>query len=139
MKGKPVPVPVPASRPYWDAARRHQLWLPKCKDTGKYFFHPRTRSPFTGGEVTWAQASGRGKLASFVIVHRPPPGFEAEAPYIVALVELTEGPRLTTNLVDVEATPEAIEVGMELEVVFEERGTVTLPQFRPLKVGANND
>lgn len=138
MSEKPRPVPVPASQPYWDAASRHELWLPKCKDTGQFFFHPRSHSPFTGGEVVWERTSGRGRLASFVIAHRPAPGFEDELPYVIALVELAEGPRLTTNLVDVEATPGALNVGMELEVVFEERGTMTLPQFRPYSGGSKD-
>jgi len=77
--------------------------------------------------------SGRGTLFSFAVVERAfHPGFVAHLPYVVAMVELVEQPglRLLTNVV--EADPRHLEVGMELEVVFEEREHATLPQFRPV-------
>ena len=76
-------------------------------------------------------ASGRAKLHSYVINHRPAPGFEAEAPYAIAIVELEEGPRMMTNIVGVPNTPEDLVLDMDLEVVFEEQGGVCLPKFRP--------
>lgn len=130
MSGKPVPKPTPETQPYWDRLREHELWLPKCVDTGKVFFPPRPFSPFTGGAVGWHKASGRAKLASFVIVHRPSPGYEADAPYVIALAELEEGVRMMTNLPGAPVDPAALKVGAPLVVAFEDRGDMVIPQFR---------
>ena len=78
------------------------------------------------------KASGRAKLYSYVIHHRPVPGFVP--PYSIAVVELDEGPRMMTNVVDCPQTPEALELDMVLEVKFEKLDdAVTLPLFRPAK------
>jgi uncharacterized OB-fold protein len=66
-----------------------------------------------------------------VINHRPAPGFEDEAPYAIAVVQLAEGPRMMTSLVGVPATPEALVLDMPLHVTFEQRGDVSLPVFTP--------
>jgi uncharacterized OB-fold protein len=81
--------------------------------------------------VAWETVSGRGTLYTYVINHRPAPGFEDDAPYAIAVVQLDEGPRMMSNIVDVENTPENLVVDMPLEVTFEARGDVMLPQFRP--------
>jgi uncharacterized OB-fold protein len=130
MSSKPVPKPTPETQPFWDKARLHELWLPKCVDSGKFFFPPRMFSPYTGGAVAWQRASGRARLASFLIVHRPSPGYEEEGSYIVALAELDEGPRMLTNLPGTPPDPAAIKIGARLTVTFEERGDMVLPQFR---------
>jgi len=78
----------------------------------------------------WARVSGRGTIASFVVFHKAYfPAFVAEIPYAVAQVELEEGPRLTSNLVDV--PPDQIAIGMPVEVVFDDvTPEVSLPRFR---------
>jgi uncharacterized OB-fold protein len=121
--------PTPETQFFWDKARAHELWLPMCVDSGRHFFPPRPFSPFTGGAVEWRPASGRARLASFVIVHRAAPGFEERVPYIVALAELEEGPRMLTNLPGAPIDPAALKIGVPLTVTFEERGDMTLPQF----------
>ena len=131
---KAMPQATPETKVYWDKAAKHELWLPRCADTGRFFFPPREYSPYTGGAISWEKVSGRGKLASFVITHRGAPGFEEEVPYVIALVELDEGPRLTSNLLDVPPDPAALQIGMPLEVTYETRGAMTLTQFRPLKL-----
>lgn len=132
MTEKMQPKSTPETAMFWDKARQHELWLPKCIDTGRFFFPPREHSPFTGGSVTWERASGEATLASFLIVHRAAPGYEGEVPYIVALAELREGPRLMTNLPGTPPDPSALTIGMKLEVTYEERGDMVLPQFRPV-------
>jgi uncharacterized OB-fold protein len=127
---KMLPVPTPETKTFWDKARAHELWLPVCVDSGRAFFPPRMFSPFTGGAVQWRPASGRAKLASYVIVHRAAPGFESEAPYIVALAALEEGPHMVTNLPGAPCDPARLTIGAALAVTFEQRGEVTLPQFR---------
>ena len=77
-------------------------------------------------------ASGKAKLYSYVIHHRPVPGFTP--PYAIAVVELDEGPRMMTNIVECPQTPEALVLDMPVEVVFEpQTDTITLPLFRPVK------
>lgn len=137
MSEKAVPTPTPESQPYWDAAARHELWLPRCLDCGCLHFYPRAYCPHcSSADIAWEQVSGRATLESFVINHIPAPGYEDEAPYSIALVMLAEGIRLMCNIVDVEQTPEALSIGMALEVTFEERGSITIPQFRPEVVTA---
>ena len=80
------------------------------------------------------EASGRARLYSYVIHHRPVPGFTP--PYAIAVVELEEGPRMMTNIIDCEQIPEALVLDMPLEVAFEPLDEeITLPLFRPLAKG----
>jgi uncharacterized OB-fold protein len=80
--------------------------------------------------VTFADVSGRGKVYSFVTFHRVyHPGFEGDVPYVVALIELEEGPRLLSNVIGV--APEDVRCEMPVEVVFEDVGEATIPKFRP--------
>lgn len=130
MPSKMLPIPTPETAFFWERAAAHELWLPCCAYSGKVFFPPRQRSPFTGGDVEWVRASGRATLASFVIAHRPAPGFEERLPYIIALAELEEGIRMMTNLPGSLPDPSALRIGAPLEVMFELRGDVVLPQFR---------
>src|SRR5262245_38176928 len=102
---KPLPTPTPETKMFWDMAAKHELWLPRCASTGQFFFPPQQRSPLTGGEVEWEKASGRATLASYVITQIPAPGYEKEVPYIIALADLEEGPRLTCNLLGVAPDP----------------------------------
>jgi uncharacterized OB-fold protein len=129
---KPAPKPTPESKPFWDGANSGQLWIQRCVKTGRHFFPPRRYSPFTvGGETKWVQASGRATLYSYVISHRPAPGFEDDAPYAIAVVELEEGPRMMTNIVGVEITPENLVLDMPLHVQFAARGEQQVPVFAP--------
>jgi uncharacterized OB-fold protein len=132
MSERFVPVPTPETRTYWDKAAEGELWLPECASCGEFFFYPRAFCPrCASDDVVWTKASGRGVVESFVINHRPAPGYEDEGPYAIAFVKLDEGPRLTANLLDIPQTPEHIRVGLPVEVVFEKRGDLALPQFRP--------
>ncbi|MFC3172848.1 Zn-ribbon domain-containing OB-fold protein [Novosphingobium bradum] len=132
------PRPTPETAPFWDHAAQGELWLPRCRDTGRFFFPPRAFSPFTGGPIDWEQASGRATLASFLVVHQPAPGFAEEVPYVVALARLEEGPHLMTNLPGAPADPQVLRaaIGAPLELTFEQRGDHALPQFRLVDAGA---
>jgi uncharacterized OB-fold protein len=132
----PLPTPQPETDFYWEKARAHELWLMRCGDCGSTYFYPRPICPRCFSRNTrWVQSSGRGIVHAFSIVHRPPtPAFAERAPYVAALVELEGGARMPTNLVEVEPDPRSIQVGMPVEVVFEDvNEAVALPQFRPLR------
>ena len=106
---KPLPEPDPVSLPYWDSLKAHALELQRCGGCGKFIFYPRGICPHCfSGELGWEKVAGRGTIHSYTIIHRHwQPGFAAEAPYVVALVELDEGVRLVANLVDVAPDPAA--------------------------------
>jgi uncharacterized OB-fold protein len=129
-----TPQPTPETQPFWDKTREHELWLPRCDSCSAVVWYPRAFCPHCqSSSFTWFQASGRGTLASFLINYTPAPGYTA--PYVIALVDLPEGPRLAANILDVEPDPAALTIGMPLQVAFEERGDVVLVQFRPIGVG----
>jgi uncharacterized OB-fold protein len=131
---KPVPVPTPETRPFWDGAAAGELRIQRCLACGKPFFYPRTLCPNCGSEdVEWFTASGRATLYSYVINHRPARGFEDDAPYAIAVVQLAEGPRMMTSIVGVPATPEALVLDMPLKVAFEQRDDMAIPVFAPDK------
>ena len=128
---RPLPTPTPETQAFWDGAREGELRLQRCDDCSKVYFPARPFCPACSSKaVSWFKASGRGRLFSYVINHRAPPGFEA--PYAIAVVELEEGPRMMTNIVDCAQTPEALELDMPLEVAFEKAtDDITMPLFRP--------
>ncbi len=131
---RPLPVPQPESDFYWEKCRQHELWLRKCNDCQKAYFYPREICPHCFSRNTaWVKASGRGTLHTYAIVYRPPtPAFRDKLPYVVALVELEEGPRMPTNLVGIEPDPARIKIGMPVAVDFEDVSeTISLPVFRP--------
>ncbi|HXF51883.1 MAG TPA: Zn-ribbon domain-containing OB-fold protein [Dehalococcoidia bacterium] len=129
---RPLPFPTPETQPFWDACKRHELQLPYCLRCQAFFFYPRRFCPRCfSWEIEWRRCSGRGTLYTYAIQYRPmAPGFEP--PYVTALVQLEEGPRLMTNLVDVEPDPKRIRCDMPVEVVFRDvTDQITLPLFRP--------
>ncbi|MGI5242203.1 Zn-ribbon domain-containing OB-fold protein [Dactylosporangium sp. CA-139066] len=131
--GKAVPQPTPDTEPYWAGAAEGELRLPRCAECDHVFFYPRSICPrCSSSKIEWFAASGRGTLHSYLISHRPARGFEGEEPYAVAVVELREGPRLMSNIVDVPNDPGHLVLDMELEVVFEMHGDVAVPKFRPV-------
>ncbi|AQZ69689.1 Bll2959 protein [[Actinomadura] parvosata subsp. kistnae] len=130
---KPAPKPTPETQPFWDGTAAGELRIQRCEPCARHYFYPRPRCPRCGGDqVEWVRASGRATLYSYVINHRPAPGFEDDAPYAIAVVELEEGVRMMTNIVGVPNTPEHLELDMELRVVFERRGDVSVPLFEPV-------
>jgi uncharacterized OB-fold protein len=128
---KPIPVFDDLSGPYWRAAREGRLLLQRCRGCGEHQFYPR---PFCmacrGSELEWIEATGRGRLHTFSVVHRTADrAFAGEVPYVFAVVELDEGPRLTVNVVD---TPlEALRCDMPVQMAFTEiDAEITVPNAR---------
>jgi uncharacterized OB-fold protein len=112
----PMPRPSLLSQPFWDAANEGRLALQRCDSCSAYRWTPQILCPACFGEsATWTDVSGRGKLYSFTTVHRAPvPGFDV--PYVLAVVELAEGPLMLTRLVD--SDPAAIAIDDPVEVAF---------------------
>jgi uncharacterized protein len=132
---KPLPQADGTTRPYWDSLNANDLKIQRCNDTGKYFFYPRGMSPFTlSDNVSWETVKGTGVIHAFTIVHQNrAPGFVDELPYVVAMVELDEGPRMMTNIIGVEPDPEHVKIGMPVELVYDRvTDEVTLPKFKPV-------
>jgi uncharacterized OB-fold protein len=131
VEGRILPVPDPISEPYWTATTRGELLIQYCAACDHFDFYPRPFCRRCAGELTWQEASGRGTIYSFTIVRqsRTPP-FDQLVPYVVALVDLDEGPRMMTNIVDCD--PESVAIGQGVVVDFaNEFEGVSLPFFRP--------
>lgn len=128
---RPLPTPTPETEHFWAGARAGELRLQRCDECDHVYFPPRPFCPACASRaVSVFAASGRGRLESYVISHRPHRTFEP--PYAIALVALEEGPRLMSNIVNCEQTPEALVLDMPLEVVFEaQNDEISLPLFRP--------
>jgi uncharacterized OB-fold protein len=110
--------------------RRHELKLQKCGGCGAFIYYPRPRCPHCLSEnLEWRNVSGRGKLYSYTVVRRASSRAFADGPYVLAIVELDEGPRMTTNLM---AEPEKIKIGMPVTVAFDDvTPEHTLVKFKP--------
>lgn len=130
-KARPLPVPDAETAPYWDAAANGRLVIQKCSDCGTFRFYPRLVCPSCMSEnVEWVEASGRGRVYSYTIVHRAPPAFRDDAPYVVAVIELEEGVRLMSRL-DIDPPGDAA-IDMPVKVTFEKiSDDITLPHFVP--------
>lgn len=132
VPSKPIPQPDEPSRPFFDGALRGELMIQHCTSCSA-FLAPGSRActECLSEALEWVAASGRATLFTFAIMHqRYHPGFAAELPYNIAVVELAEGPRLNSAIVEV--ANDELRVGMPLVVTFDRvREDVALPKFRP--------
>lgn len=131
-----APVPDPTTEPFWQACREHRLLITRCSSCGRAHHYPRPFCPRCGSdEVAWEQASGHATLYSWSVVHRNDMRpFDALVPYIAALVDLAEGPRMMTRIVD--AAPEELVIDMPVHVTWITEAEITVPMFTPTG-GAN--
>jgi len=117
---KILPPDTELSRPFWEGCRESELRLQHCSDCDRFQFYPRiVCSHCDSDALSWQAVSGRGRVASFTIVRR---GISRayEAPYVVALIDLDEGPRMMSSVVGCE--PESVAVGDAVDVQFEAWG-----------------
>ena len=132
---KPLPRPLSPelTRPFWEAAKRHELVMPRCTICDHLFFYPRSECPrCLSNHLEWMKVSGRGRLHTYTIVYQPATAaFRDDAPYIYAVVQLDEGPRMVSNVVQCEI--DAVRVDMPLEVIFDDvTPEWTLVKFKPV-------
>jgi len=127
---KPLPRPSPESRAFWEGAKAKKLMLPRCNECGRFWFPPSQRCRHClSADFAWHESAGAGRIYSFVVYTRVyHPAFEADVPYVVALIELDEGPRLLSNIV---GTPwKNVRCDMRVRVMFEDAAPgVTIPKF----------
>jgi hypothetical protein len=132
-KPKPVPVVNPWARPFWDATREGRLLIQRCGDCHKHVFYPRIACPHCfSANLDWVQASGKGTVYSYTVVYNnAPSAFIPDVPYVVAVIQLAEGVRMLSNIV--ECDQGALCCDMPVEVTFERlNDEFTLPKFRPV-------
>ncbi len=130
----PAPFVLPEVKPYWDGTAEGKLLLPKCLDCGSFIWFPRPFCPECAStRVEWIPASGRGTVYSFTVNRRGVADMSAyrnAGVYVLAYVELEEGPRIMTNIVDCD--PDSVRIGQKVELVFHNTGEGTaLSRFRP--------
>jgi hypothetical protein len=127
-----LPTPDDFTRQWWDAAAEGRLLISRCATCGDVHYYPRPFCPLCGADtVSWEEASGRATLYTWSVVHQNDlPPFNERVPYVAAVVDLAEGPRMMTNVVDCEF--DDLRVGMALQVTFLDIGEgFHVPVFRP--------
>ena len=130
---RPVPRVDEESRPFWEACARHELYIQKCKNCGTVFYYPRGFCPEDlSADFDWVKCSGRGKVYTYTVTRQnQSSGFRDKVPYVMAYVELEEGIRMLTNIVDCD--PKDVAIGMSVEVTFEDvTPDISIPLFRPV-------
>jgi uncharacterized protein len=127
-----LPKPSPETRHYWEGCKIGELRLQRCRSCSEAYFPPRPFCPHCASrDVEVFTASGKATLYSYVINHRPRADIGTE-PHSIAVVELAEGPRMMTNVINCPQTPEALQLDMPLQVVFgNESAEIALPYFEP--------
>ena len=132
---RPLPQPTPTTEPFWQGLRERRVRIQYSPSSDQWVFYPRSHAPLTlADDLEWRDISGEGTLYTYTIARRPTsPDFAGEEPQIIAVIELDEGPRLTTTLVDV--AEGEIKVGMRVSPVFEDQpgGEITLLRYGPAR------
>lgn len=118
--------------PFWEAARQRRFIIQRCSACNEAVFYPRPACPQCGAEsLAWEDASGKATIYSYTVVEAyPPSAFADEVPFVIAIVQLDEGPRMMTNIVG--ADPDSVHCDMRVAVDFQAiSDEITLPVFRP--------
>ena len=132
MTTMPEPTLDPWNKPFWDACNENKLIIQRCRKTGQTWYPPGPVSPFApDAGWDWVECSGKAKVLSFVVFHQKYfGGFADRLPYNCTMVALEEGAILVSNLL---TSNDAIEVGQDVELAFEKRGSFNVPVFRPVE------
>ena len=130
--GKPIPRVDQESKGFWEACRRHELYVQGCRSCGQLRYYPRAVCPqCMSSDTEWVRCSGRGTVYTFTVTHQNhAPGFRESLPYVLAYVELEEGVQMLTNIVD--CAPEDVRIGLPVKVTFEDvTDEIAIPRFKP--------
>jgi uncharacterized protein len=130
---RPMPVKTATSAPFWDALAQHRIVIQYSPSSQAYVFYPRVRAPGTlVDDLEWREISGMGTLYSYTVARRPvSPHFADAVPQLLAIVEWDEGPRFSTEMVNID--PGELRVGMRVQPVFFDypEDEVTLLRYEP--------
>jgi uncharacterized OB-fold protein len=129
--GKLIPAPTEEALPFWEGCRKGELRLQRCGQCAHVQFPPQSFcAARLSDKLEWFQACGRGTVLSYTVVHwSPNPAYAADAPYVLALIALEEGPRMLTNIVG--SPPGEVRIGTPVSVTFENCSPeIALPKFR---------
>lgn len=130
---KPLPIINEDTKPYWEYCHQHELRMQKCKECGNVRFPVSILCPACHSmETDWEKLSGKGRVYSFIVFRLAyHEAYQNDIPYVVAIIELDEGPRMESNIIGCKI--EDVKIGMPVEVVFEDvTEEVALPKFRPV-------
>ena len=132
---KPLPVPenIELTKPFWEAAKRHELMMQRCKKCADWIFYPREQCPnCLSQDLEFQKVSGRGRVYAYTTVYQPAhPAFVPDSPYVFAVVQLDEGVRVATNIVGI--AHEQVKVDMAVEATYEDvTPDWTLVKFKPV-------
>lgn len=131
---KPLPIPTPASQPFWDGLKAHQVRLQRCADCAHWIFYPRLQcSHCASPNLEWQTVAGTGTLYTYTVARVPTlPEFADEMPQMLAVIALDQGPHINTTIVGV--APESLKVGQRMRPVFDERpGSAVLLRYTPVE------
>ena len=129
----PLPEITPVSKPFYQAAREHKLMIQRCSDCKKNIFYPKMICPFClSTNLEWFESRGKGKLYSFTVVDLgAPEAFQEALPYVIGVIDLEEGVRMLSWLVD--CKHDDVKCDMDVEVTFKDLDEDTaLPMFKPV-------
>lgn len=127
-----VPKVTPETEPYWESAAEESFLVQECNDCGLVYFYPRHRCPDChSSDVDWRESDGVGSVYSYSVMEEVSGWPESKLPLILAYIELREGPRVVSNVVD--CGPDEVEIGMETTVRFipTEKDGISVPVFAP--------
>ena len=130
----PLPEITKVSRPFYKAAREHRLLVQRCKDCHKNIFYPKSLCPYCmSSNLEWFQSSGKGRVYTYSVVEAATPeAFQGAAPYILGVIDLEEGVRMLSWIID--CKPEDVKCDMDVSVTFRDLNEeIALPMFKPLK------
>ncbi|MFL2634872.1 MAG: Zn-ribbon domain-containing OB-fold protein [Dehalococcoidia bacterium] len=134
----PLPNITNEAKPFWDGLNEDKLLIPKCNQCAHLFMYPKAYCPKNGcfsNDLSWEHVSGKGNVYSYTVVHRSADvrfqEIASQEPYVFALIELDEGPKLISNLINVDI--ENIVIGTPVQIIFEKiNDEITLPKFAPI-------
>jgi uncharacterized OB-fold protein len=127
----PLPIIDTDTRPFWESCKKHDMAIQKCADCGSVRFPPHPLCPkCLSANATWVKVSGKGRVYTYVTYVQAPRALSGtQMPFTVSMIELPEGFRMWTNVVD--RKPDQIYIGMPVELVYEDiNEEVTLPKFK---------
>ena len=130
---KPLPTNAGETKVFWDGCKKGELIIQQCNSCNEYQFYPRgICSNCWTTDIKWVHSTGRGKVWTYTITYQNrTPGFAEDVPYVLALVELDEGVKMFTNII--ECDPKEVKIGMDVEVTFVRANNfITIPYFKPI-------